>query len=634
MAKQEKSAAELYREERKARIAKAAKKNAKKSISADSSAKIAKVITVLLVLALVGGIAGMVVNLTGVADRNKTAFYVGDIKVTQPEYSYYYNYAYNYTYEELGQYDSSSTGIDFHSSPDTQVYNGILGDIEGFPEGQTPMWTDFFAYTAKQRIKLVKACVKEAEQRGITIGDEERATVELAIDQIKETAKANNYSFAAYLRASFDNGMTESLYRKILEEEQLLALVGESKTDELANGYTEKQVAKEYKTNTADYAVVSFRGYVVQAETVEDKEAGTSSVTDETMAAAKKVADKLAADSTDEESFKKAVSELEKANDNVDYEKILTDDSLTLQSDVNYSTLSQMGFDEEVLEWLFSAKTGKNATRVVESADTGYTVYLMVDPAHKAPDSKIYDVRHILIKFPEDSSSTATEEPAEEPTEEATEAAQATTAEGETATEAAKAETTEAATEKETTTAAPEVKVETLDVSKYSDVTVDLAVNGDTATDKETYKKAQDILKEYLDGDKTAASFAKLAKEYTADSNGSQGGLYTNVEKGKMVSEFEDWCLKEGRKAGDVGIVETQHGYHIMRFVKSSDTTWETNVRNALAASELSEYITALMQSDTVTITKENAKTLENSEKFFIKLIKNSLKNYSQSLMG
>ena len=619
MAKQEKSAAELYREERKARIAKSAKKNAKKSISADSSAKAAKVIAVVLVLALVGGICGMIVNLTGVVDRSRTAFYVGDVIVSQPEYSYYYSSIYQ-MYAQYAAY--GYIDLDTSTTPDKQEYSGSLGEIEGFPEDQTPMWTDFFEYNAKQRIQYTKACVKEAEKLGLKLSDEQLASIDSNISEMEESAKANNYSLSSYLRASIGKGMTVGIYKKILEEQQICELVQDNKSDELAAGYTDKQVAKEYKKNTVNYATVSFRSYVIKAETVKDEEADTEKATDETMAAAKKVADKLAADAKDEASFKDSVALIESANDNKDYKEFLTDDSLTLQSDVNYETVSGSVSDEDFLDWLFSEKTEKNATYVLENADTGYTVYLMVAPSHKAPDSDIYDVRHILVKFPEEETADTADE-AEEAAEEET-----TAADGETT----EAETTEAETTKEETTAAPEVKVETLDTSKYSDVTIDLAVNADTATDKATYKKAQDILKEYLDGDKTASSFAKLAQEYTEDSNGADGGLYSDVPRGQMVSEFEDWCLKDGRKEGDVGIVETTYGYHIMYFVKRDVKTWDDDVREALASADLDTYIDELVKADDVKVDQVNDKAIASTEDFLVKLVKNQIKNSAQSL--
>lgn len=618
MAKQEKSAAELYREERKARIAKSAKKNAKKSISADSSAKAAKVITVILVLALVGGLCGMIVNLTGIVDRNRTAFYVGDIEVSQPEYSYYYSSIYQ-MYAQYAAYGYLE-GLDTSTTPDTQVYPNTLGEIEGFPEDQTPMWTDFFEYSAKQRIQYTKACVKEAEKLGLKLSDEQLATVEMSVKDMEESAKANNYSLSSYLRASVGKGMTVGIYKKILEEQAIVELVQNHKSDEIAAGYTDKQVAAEYKENMINYATASFRVYVINAETVKDEE-GNAKVTDATMAAAKKTADKLAAEAKDEASFKSAVSIIEKAKKNEEYKSFLTDDSLTLQANVNYETASQSVSDEKLIDWLFSENTEKNAVYVEENADTGYSVYLMVDPAHKAPDYKTYDVRHILVKFPEEEEAAQTPDDETETADEAE-----TAADGETTTEAA---TTEKA---ETTTAAPEIKVETLDTSKYSDVTIDLAVNGDTAEDKETYKKAQDILKKYLDGDKTEASFAWLAHDNTEDSNGSEGGLYSDVPVGQMVSEFEDWCLKDGRKAGDVGIVETQYGYHIMYFVKSENKTWQNDVRDALASAELNTYSDELVKSDDAKIDNLNDKAISATEEFLVKLIKNQIKNSAQSL--
>ena len=56
----------------------------------------------------------------------------------------------------------------------------------------------------------------------------------------------------------------------------------------------------------------------------------------------------------------------------------------------------------------------------------------------------------------------------------------------------------------------------------------------------EARTKAEDVLTEYEAGDKTAESFGELAKEYTADSNGDEGGLYENIMPGQMVTDFND----------------------------------------------------------------------------------------------
>ena len=98
--------------------------------------------------------------------------------------------------------------------------------------------------------------------------------------------------------------------------------------------------------------------------------------------------------------------------------------------------------------------------------------------------------------------------------------------------------------------------------------------------------KAQEILDQWLSGDKTEDSFATLANENSADTgSNTNGGLYSGVTEGKMVEAFNDWCFDESRQAGNTGIIESQYGYHVMYFVGKSDTTYrdyqiETELRN------------------------------------------------------
>lgn len=246
---------------------------------------------------------------------------------------------------------------------------------------------------------------------------------------------------------------------------------------------------------------------------------------------------------------------------------------------------------------------------------------MMVSPLHKAADTVTYDVRHILVKFPADESTASGDEETTAAAEDGTTAAADTT----------KAETT---TEKKT----EDVKVETLDTSKYKDVTIALDVNADTAKDKATYKKAQDILEEYLNGDKTAEAFEELEKKYSEDTRDDDGNLkyliYENTAAGDMVPQFESWSLAKGRKAGDVGIVETTYGYHIMYFVKTTTTTWEDNVRTALAQTDLSSYQTEVVEGDNVKIANENDKAISDVVSFLDKLAKQAARNQSSQQLS
>lgn len=100
--------------------------------------------------------------------------------------------------------------------------------------------------------------------------------------------------------------------------------------------------------------------------------------------------------------------------------------------------------------------------------------------------------------------------------------------------------------------------------------------------DAQAAQKAQDILDEYLAGEQTAEAFGELAKEYSTDSNASDGGLYTQVYRGEMLDAFENWCFDESRTPGDTGIVETTHGYHVMYFQGEDIPYWQVRCIDGL----------------------------------------------------
>ena len=598
MAKQEKTAAELYREERKARIAKAAKKNAKKHNKIIITKGMKKAIAALIVIALVAGIGVVAINTSGVLARGKTAFYVGDVEVTSAEYGYYYSSAFNNYFQYSYQYDTyygagmgkMYTGYDYSVSPDEQKYDG---EIEGV---ENPMFTDFFADQAMQSIRYVKASVKYAEENGIALDEKDLAEIDASIAEYKEGAKGMNYSLPAYLRTFFHKGMTTDMLRKITEEQTLTTKVQTIKTEEFAAAYADAKIDETYFKSLETYGVVSLRYYDIAADKEKVKaekegEEDTEKVTDKTMAAAKAKADEfVAALKIPGKAFTDVAADFELKAGNEKYEEFKTDDSKTLLDEVGYDEVSYESTDKDFLKWVIDTDTKAGETYVVKNDGTGYTVFMMVAPVHKAADSFTYDVRHILVKFPEEEADATTEE-----TEEATE-------------------------EKE------EVKVELLDTSAY-DVTVDIEVETEKFTNAELYNKAQDILKEYLDGDKTEEKFGELAAKYSEDGNAADGGIYEGVTEGYMVPEFENWALKEGRKAGDVGIVETTYGYHIMYFIESEATTWSDVIRNDLAAEEYSKLADKLEKGDNVKIDGKVEKELLGVEEFVVALAKQQIRN-------
>lgn len=165
---------------------------------------------------------------------------------------------------------------------------------------------------------------------------------------------------------------------------------------------------------------------------------------------------------------------------------------------------------QAIIDFLFNEENKKGACRTVAD-DTYQAVFIVLkNSGITVSDDEVYSVRHILI-MPEtekadDDDTTETAEPTKEQWEAAKE-------------------------------------------------------------------KANKVLDEYNSGERTEYSFALLAEKYSDDtaslsSGGSNfGGVYSNTPLGQMVSEFEDWATDKNRTYGDVEIVKSDFGYHIMYFI-------------------------------------------------------------------
>lgn len=101
------------------------------------------------------------------------------------------------------------------------------------------------------------------------------------------------------------------------------------------------------------------------------------------------------------------------------------------------------------------------------------------------------------------------------------------------------------------------------------------------------YKEdAKKLLEEFKKGEMTKDAFEKLGLENTADSN----VFYDHVAKGDMVEEFENWLFDESRKVGDVDIVTTTYGDHIMYFVGEGKAVWYNNVFDTIFNEDYKEW--------------------------------------------
>ena len=119
----------------------------------------------------------------------------------------------------------------------------------------------------------------------------------------------------------------------------------------------------------------------------------------------------------------------------------------------------------------------------------------------------------------------------------------------------------------------------------------------------EAETKAQSVLDEWKAGEATEASFAALASANSDDSSSAQnGGLISNITSSSGdVEAFRDWALDPARKAGDVGLVKTEYGWHLMYYVSTNEPVWRQTALNALQNQDYEDLAGAASQGWTVT---------------------------------
>lgn len=530
----EKSKAEQYRDERKARIAKSAKKNAH-SMEARNTAKkvVNKVISIVLCAVIVLGVVAFSLNYYGALQRVIKIGGVGsDQSVTIAEYEYYYMRAYNqvrYQAQYYQYYYQTSNGYDLSLTPEEQTQTTKDAD------GNEITWTEKLHEDTLEIIQLHKAYYNEALKMGLKLTKADEAFIDKQIEDLRDEAKSAGsnssssdsknkvtYSLNAYLRKVYGGSINERFLRKQLKIQVLAQKYLTERTNEIAKGYDQKDIDAEYKKDTTAYDFVTFRAYTFKTTelTKEDNETDDALKARQAKANAevKKNANDFYNAVTNDATFTAKAKELNK--DTADY---------NVDKETKYSMLkstAQSTFSEDAAKWLFDSSTKVGSKKLFSDEENGkYIVVLALSKPHQ---EQTVTARHILFQTKDQSS-------------------------------------------------------------------------GNDLSEEEIAKKktqAEDVLKKFNEGDKTEDSFAALANEYNEDTgSSSNGGLYEHIYPGQMVTEFNDWVFDANRKAGDVELVETDYGYHIIYFVaKDGKDYYDSAIRSSKANEDIETETKALQE--------------------------------------
>lgn len=564
-----------YRAERKKRLAKNAKKNSKKTVD---SVKVVTWIVRIAAVLLVLGITVFGLYQFGVPQKFMPALKVGDRTYSVAEYNYYYSSVFQ-SYVEQSQSLQQSYGytlFDYTKDPALQTTTD--------EDGNKITYDELFRQRVISTLEASNYYLDKCEKENITLSEEQQKEISDLISTISTQASSSGLSTSRYISYIYGKGLNEKMFKELLAEQYLVAQYVEKVENECYQSFTSEELEAEYAKDPAKFQSVDLRLFGFEVEKDEkNNEETTTALTEETTAietttvaeettvnetttvAETTAEETTAAEEETTEAEKKEPSKTELLAEEMlgkikneasfielayeyaaeDDKETFKNDTATLAKNIKKSTVeSQIG--EDLAEWLYSADRKVGDKRVYPTDDYVYVIYI-IKTAYRIEEALV-DARHILVAFDDV-------------------AAELKKTEGNTI-------NTDKKDDQKTESATTEDEREiTNEGTGYS---IELV--------NETYKKAKKIYEQYLSGEKTEEAFGKLANEVSADAKESQnGGLYEGIERGKMVEPFENWVYDAERKTGDVGLVMTEYGWHVMYFVKQhEEPAWKVSARETL----------------------------------------------------
>lgn len=131
-----------------------------------------------------------------------------------------------------------------------------------------------------------------------------------------------------------------------------------------------------------------------------------------------------------------------------------------------------------------------------------------------------------------------------------------------------------------------------------------LCAEDDYSDISEALTAAQNMYADIAREDDKEAKFIDYATRHSGDPGSrATGGLYENIRQGQMVAKFNDWCFYRGRKPGDMGIVSSDYGYHVMYFVGNGVPAWQINVINDQKLADFEKTVSELENKHHLNIT-------------------------------
>lgn len=434
-------------------------------------------------------------NTNETMNPGNVAVTVGDTDVSIGMYNYYYTIISN-QYISGGSVDTS---VDYAKQKTTNA------------EGKEVTWAQLFVDTTLEQIQYITAYYEEAVEKGVTLTDEQKKTIDEQIESLKTSAGSagtdgEGVSVDKYISDNYGDYCGLATIRKMLEQCYIAETYFSQKSIDIK--VTPEEVQAYFDKHKEDYQQIPYASLQITYESTD-----------------KKAADKAVKDGEKYAKQIKSVKDIKKLMPKV------CKDMLSQYISMGYfenekeavdalcetaTTKSDSALPTAAVEWLFDESVKEGTVKSFNDTENSTVFVIMKTGALTVPEEEMYSVRHILImpesdKKDEDGESTK------------------------------------------------DVKY-TDEQWKAAEKKADEVYQKYLSSDKSEFAFAS-----------LAEEYSEDVNSTSKGQGNSYGGSIVTL-LGQMTDSFEKWSTDDKRKYADTEIVKSEFGYHIMFFVEKTKT--------------------------------------------------------------
>ena len=439
--------------------------------------------------------------------RQTTAVEIADHDISVAAFNYYYQNVYQNTFSALQETygDYASLMIDTSKPLSEQQYS------------ETQTWEEYLTETTLSDLTEIYAFYDAAMENGYELDDAAKQEMEDILSSMEAAAENAHYSLDNYLGAIYGKGVNEKLYRELLNT----VSVATSYAEDIEAGFTftDEEIDAYYAENRNEIDSVTARIYPITFETPEEE------TTDDT------------ADTTDDTA------------DTTDDTADTTDDTVDTTDDTADTTDDTTEADTRTYEEAMELANGIYDAVETEQDFIDYVVSLVPEESQSQ-----YEDGSAFLYNGLSYSAFANTDLSDWLFDDARTAGDITVVEGD-------SEIYIAMFLSRTDNDYPLVNMRHVLITPEEDEDGNLVEGAEEAAKEQ----AEELYDEWVENGSTEEYFEILANTYSADGDGTTGGLYEDVYQGQMVSPINEWLFGP-RKTGDCEVMESEYGWHIVYF--------------------------------------------------------------------